>query len=226
MANVTENCIFKAVTLGSGETFVLPPGAILLGATDSSLISSSCLDQNIPDTELLCYHITWILNIDPEGARTVTLPFAVPFPATGGIRIPNAVNAWEDDDGDATPITVDKIAIGGTSFSAGTNCRDFNAIEAVIAGSSVGTALLDRKYIKTEHIEPLTTEEQVMWNGQNQFRTGFISFEFFFKTLDEIAPSVYLEFGGGQSNISSLTRVFPVELDCADYPTTTDISCE
>lgn len=225
MASVTQNCIFKSVVLGNGETFVLPPGAILLGATDSSLISSSCLDQVIPDTELLCYHITWVLNLDPEGARTVHLAVGFPSPAAGPITIPEAVNAWEDDDGAGTPITIDKISIGGIIFSAGVNCRDFGALEASLAGSSAGSALLDRKYIKTEHIEPLTAGESAAWGGQSQFRTGYITFEFFFKTLDDIAPDVYFEFGGGQGNISSLTRIYPVVLDCADYPTTTDITC-
>jgi hypothetical protein len=37
-----DNCIYKTVTLAEGEQFNLPPGAILVAATDSTAITSTC----------------------------------------------------------------------------------------------------------------------------------------------------------------------------------------
>lgn len=213
MAAVNQNCVFKAVTLTNGETFVLPPGAVLLGATDSSLVTSSCLNQVIPETELKCYHIKWVLNVDPTN-------LFLRQPIQIGITLPTNTNAWENNDGDAPTITVDKVSIGGITISAGVDSTDFGAIESAIEGSSAGSALLDRKYKFSTFRGGHTTLN--FPNGIDD--DGYNIHEFFFKTLDTIAPSVYFEFGGGP-NIASLTRVYPVEIDCADYPTTSDISC-
>ena len=38
----TDNCIYKSATLAAGEQFNLPPGAILISATDVSAITSNC----------------------------------------------------------------------------------------------------------------------------------------------------------------------------------------
>ena len=47
------NCIYRAVTLQAGESFVLPPGAELLGVSDIGNITSTCNTDNLE--EALCY---------------------------------------------------------------------------------------------------------------------------------------------------------------------------
>jgi hypothetical protein len=37
-----DNCIYKSATLAAGEQFNLPPGAILVSATDTNAITSNC----------------------------------------------------------------------------------------------------------------------------------------------------------------------------------------
>ena len=37
-----DNCIYKSATLAAGEQFNLPPGAILVSATDTNAITSTC----------------------------------------------------------------------------------------------------------------------------------------------------------------------------------------
>lgn len=49
-------CIYKSVTLQQGETFVLPPGAELIGSTNESAITSSC-DEEFDLEEIQCYTI-------------------------------------------------------------------------------------------------------------------------------------------------------------------------
>lgn len=52
MASST-NCIYKTVTLQAGEQFNLPPGAVIIGSSDSSAFTSTC---PIPDgEEAICY---------------------------------------------------------------------------------------------------------------------------------------------------------------------------
>lgn len=50
---MATTCITKAVSLAPGESFVLPPGATLIGASDSGAFTSTC---DVPDLETLqCY---------------------------------------------------------------------------------------------------------------------------------------------------------------------------
>lgn len=52
MAGTT--CIYKSVTLQAGETFVIPPGGELIGASNETAIVSSC-DEEFNLEEIQCY---------------------------------------------------------------------------------------------------------------------------------------------------------------------------
>lgn len=220
-------CKYKSVTMTAGEVFVLPPGAEIISVSDLSAVTSSCPDP-LPTEELSCYRITWVINIDPEGSKTV--PALVTFPPFGGglgtahIVIPNTGNAWEDYDGDTAPILIDKVSIAGTTFSAGGNVGDFSALEAAIVASSVGGIMSERKYNHYDTIQPLTVAEQAMWGSF--WRSGFAVHTLHFKTIPSLAPTIYLEFlstmNSDGGNIGDIPRYFAREVDCSTYPTTTE----
>jgi hypothetical protein len=219
-------CIYKSVTMSAGETFVLPPGAEIISVSDLGAITNSCPDP-LPTEELSCYRISWVLNIDPEGSKTV--PALVTLPPFGGglgtavVAVPNTGNAWEDGDGDTAAVNIDKVSIAGTVVSAGVQCADFTALEAVIAGSSVGGILSDRKYNFYDTIQPLTVAEQAMWGSW--WQSGFRMYTMHFKSIPTLAATVYLEFvsalNADGGNIGSIPRYFAQEVDCLTYPTTT-----
>ena len=57
------SCIYKSITLTEGETFVLPPGAELVGASDTGAITSTndCAPTDNLEA-LLCYQMIFSLN--------------------------------------------------------------------------------------------------------------------------------------------------------------------
>ena len=220
----TTNCIYKSVVLSPGETFVLPPGAELISASDPTAITNSCGDT-IPITETKCYRIKWILNVDPEGGRTVFSNVGFPFPGALQITIPSSEkNAWEDSDGQPT-ITIPKIGGGGQVIdTGGIDCKDLAAIEGVIANSAISGLITDRRYFSGNVRETLTTAEQLNWGNQNQYLTGHDWYEVYFKSTATFGPDIYFEFGGG-GNIGDVPRYFPIEIDCVDYPLGGVITC-
>ncbi len=225
-------CIYKSVTMAAGETFVLPPGAEIISVSDLGAITNSCPDP-FPVEELKCYAITWVLNIDPEGARTVNavvtqsgLPF--PFPPTPGlafVSVPNTGNAWEDGDGDTAAITIDKISVGGSIINGGMSATDFATLETTIASSSVSGIMSERKYNYWDKIQPLTAAELGQWG--DWWKSGYRVYTFHFKSIPSLAETVYLQFLSGLNaeggNIGSIPRYFAQEVDCLTYPTTTSI---
>lgn len=56
-------CIVKAATLVEGEVFVLPPGAVLISASDPNLITSTC---DIPPLETLSCYIIPLVATDAD----------------------------------------------------------------------------------------------------------------------------------------------------------------
>lgn len=220
-------CKYKSVTMTAGEVFVLPPGAEVISVSDLGAVTSSCPDP-LPTEEMLCYRISWVTNIDPEGSKTV--PALVTFPPFGGglgtahIVIPNTGNAWEQGDDDTNNLTISNISIAGTVFSCGADISDPIALEASIVASSVGGIMSERKYNHYDNIQGLTTAEQVMWGSF--WRSGYSIHSLHFKTIPSLAPTIYLEFNSDTNdeggNIGSIPRFFAKEVDCSTYPTTTE----
>lgn len=209
--------------MSAGETFVLPPGAELISASDSGAITSSC-STPIPTVPTKCWQIMWVLNLDSEGGKTVRAIVAVPPIAVGLgnalIDIPNTGNAWEVGDDDTADITIENISIGGNVVSSSVSCTDFTNIENTIAGSSSGALLSDRKYNMFTKKQSLTFSENEMWG--DWWESGYKVYTFSFKATEEIAKTVYLEFATtlDPTNIGSIPRYFAKELDCDNYPTT------
>ncbi len=226
--SVLEPCKYRSVTLAAGETYVLPPGAEIVSVSDLGALTSSC-DEDFPTEELKCYTIAWVTNIDPEGSKTIKALVTLP-PFGGGlgtavVGVPNTGGAWEDTDGDTAPITIDKISIGGNIIASGVVLSDFSSLEASIASSPLSGILSERKYNHYDTIQPLTFAEEQMWGSW--WRSGFVMWTFHFKSIASVAETVYFEFlsalneNGG--NIGSVPRYFAKEIDCVNYPTTTEI---
>lgn len=91
-----DPCIYKSVTLAAGEQFNLPPGAVLVAATDESAISSTC---PIPELEELKCYIIAAYASDEVGCGT---------------------GVWE---GDANA-TISGITIAGTYYSLNVGSND------------------------------------------------------------------------------------------------------
>ena len=205
----STNCIYKSVTMQAGETFVLPPGAVLISASSAN-VTSSCGD--IPIVEQKCWKIRWVLNKDPEGA-IVYFSSLIGLPQT--VIIPSKNNAWDPEDG--TPVTVENIGVGGTIASVGSiDCSNLAALEAFINASSFNGALIDRKYLMGEQVEAPTLGEQLEWG--NRFKSGYYYYELYFKAVEEVAKTVYIELGSTDNNIADIPRLYARELDCEDYP--------
>lgn len=219
-------CKYKSITMTAGETFVLPPGAEIISVSDLTAVTNSCPDP-LPTEELLCYRITWVTNIDPEGSKTV--PALVTFPPFGGglgtahIVIPNTGNAWEQGDDDTNNVTISNISIAGTVFTCGASLSDYTSIEASIVASSVGGIMSDRKYNYSDTIQSLTFAEQAMWGSF--WRSGYRVHSLHFKTIPTLASTIYLEFNSDTNdsggNVGDIPRYFAREIDCTTYPTTT-----
>lgn len=224
-----QNCIYKSVKLVAGETFVLPPGATLISASDAGAVTSSCPDP-IPDVPQKCYRLAWVLNIDPEGSRQVNAIVSQsgqlfptpPSPGVAWVDVPKTGNAWEIGDGDGTDaIVISKIGIGGNISTANVPCNVLQSVEDAVASNSAGALLSDRKYGFYPNIQSLTTSEQAMWGSW--WQSGYAIVAMYFKATEEIAKTVYFEFQTSVNqlftNIGSLPRMFAEEIDCETYPT-------
>lgn len=216
----STNCIYKAVSLKAGEVFVLPPGATLVSVTDANAVTSSCSDD-LPEAELKCYRVAWIMNTDEEGDTHGVVQAAPLTPVPGVIKIPDFNNAWDGEEGDGT-IVIDSISLGGTVTTGLTvDAQNFSAIESMVSGLSSSALLIERKYHKNEVLTDLSLTEQGFW--PDGYRSGYIEYNMYFKATEDIAKQFYLQFSG-KPNIGSIPRYTPSEIDCEDYPTESDIS--
>lgn len=229
----SQNCIYKTVKMAAGETFVLPPGATLISASDASAVTSSCPDP-IPNIPQKCWRLAWVLNQDPDGGRNVRAIVNLP-PLGGGlgtaeIVIPKTGNAWEMGDGDGTDlITISKISIGGNISIANIPCNIMTQVDTAVTSNTAGALLSDRKYGIFANIQDLTFAEQQQWQGW--WQSGYFILAMYFKATEEIAKTVYFEFASSTgttfTNIGSLPRMYAEEIDCEAYPTTTLVpSCD
>lgn len=209
------NCIYKSVSLIAGETFVLPPGAEIVSVSDDSVIESSCPGTEFPIAENKCYRISWTATSDTEGLiNYFPLPFNPP------IIIPEANNAWDNEGGDDR-IKIQYYSIANVAVSLGTDFDDFVALESALASSAYGGLLTDRKY-NHEYRESVTGADSTNWNGD--FKSGYTIYYFSFKATEEIAKTVYLEFFGPTENTGEVPRYFAKEIDCADYPSSSEVA--
>lgn len=200
----------------AGEKFVLPSGAEVISVSDDSVIESSCGDTTFPVKELKCYTIRWVLNYDSEGLiNYFPLPFNPP------IIIPEANNAWDNEGGDTPDISISFYSIAGTTIPLGSTASDLTALETALAASPVGGLLTDRKY-NSEFRESVDGVDSTNWNGG--FSSGYTWYELAFKAIPEVADTVYLQFFGESGNIGGIPRYVAQEIDCADYPTTTQVA--
>ena len=63
-----STCLITSLTLKPGEPFVLPPGAIIIGASDANDITSTCVDLN--NLEALACYCFQILFTEESGSTT------------------------------------------------------------------------------------------------------------------------------------------------------------
>lgn len=209
------NCIYKTVDLIAGEKFVLPPGAEIVSVSDESLIESTCPDTIFPVSEKKCYIMAWTLNYDTEGSINYLPLLNAP------VIIPEANNAWDNEGGSTADISISKYSIAGAIIPLEVSADDFIGIESALASSSYGGLLTERKY-NSEFRESVDGTDSVNWNGD--FSSGYTIYYFAFKCIPEIAETVYFEFFGASENIGAIPRYFAQEIDCADYPTTSQVA--
>lgn len=210
------NCIYKTVDLVAGEKFVLPAGAEVISVSDSSLIESTCDTTNLTTAETKCYSISWAITYDTEGLiNYFPLPFNPP------VIIPKANNAWDNKGGDFADISISHYGVAGNVIALGSTATDFTAMESAFASGPAAGLLTSRKY-NSVYRESVTGVDAVNWNGG--FSSGYTLYTFSFKALEEVANTVYLQFFGPSGNIGSIPRYFAQEIDCGDYPTTTEVA--
>lgn len=213
---MATNCIYKSVDLVAGEVFVLPPGAEIVSVTDDTVLESSCADTIFPVQERKCFQIRWAITYDSEGLiNYFPLPFNPP------IIIPEANNAWDNEGGDTPDISISQYGLAGQVYPMGISATDFAAMESAFVSSPVGSLLGDRKYNHNER-ESVDGVDSVNWNGD--FHSGYNEFVFTFRAVQEVADTFYLQFFGASGNIGSVPRYYAQEIDCADYPTTTEVA--
>jgi hypothetical protein len=63
-SSLTDNCIYKSVILAPGEEFNLPPGALLISASDTTAITSTC---PIPALEQPACYFFALGTLDGDG---------------------------------------------------------------------------------------------------------------------------------------------------------------
>lgn len=217
MAAITENCIYRSVTMVTGETFVLPPGAAVISTSDNTLVTSSCGELAVAQTK--CYRMHWVMNEDWEGSTLV----GGLSPAT--VNIVNINNAWEDTDNNSSPVYIGKMGgLSNTPIDNGTtvSISDLNALENAIASSGISGALSNRKY------KYGTATSDMINNAIGNQESGYHAYDFYFRTTDDIAKLFYLEVTGDGDNIIHTARMFAFEINCDDFDaiTTDVVACD
>lgn len=221
---MVENCIYKTVDLVAGEKFVLPPGATVLSVTDAGAIESSC-NTDFKEEPLVCFYMQWAVNKDVEGIKSVWNPF-LPPPVGGmpiAITLPEINNAWDpdDDETDGTIIVTNFGAINQI-IPAGMSCQDFSSIESTLASSSISGLLSSRRFNSETRYDDVESSADISFLG-NYGDSGYILYGFWFKAIEEIGNTVYIEIQGNSGNTGTPTRYYAQLMDCADYPVTSEI---
>ncbi len=198
----------------AGETFVLPAGAEVVSVTDSSVIESTC-DETFEEKPLLCYKLRWVINVDSEGSINYLPLLNAP------VIIPEANNAWDNEGGDTPDISISYYSIAGQPVEYGGLAVDLASLESALAASPLGGLLNERKY-NSEFRESVDGTDAINWNGN--FSSGYTWFEIAFKAIKEVGDTVYLQFRGESGNIGDIARYYALEIDCADYPVTTQVA--
>lgn len=129
-------CIIKSVTLAEGETFVLPPGAELIGATDPGAITSvnDCAPTDNLQT-LACY--TCIIGVGAEDGNASQLWEAEPTGGSGGgsLRLTDIANRTSLGLADtfyAFTSTFDWLDYSGFRANGGVGAPALDALEAEV----------------------------------------------------------------------------------------------
>ncbi len=212
---MATNCIYRTVKLTAGETFVLPPGAEVMGVSDLAAVTSSCGELTVLPNA--CFKMQWVINVDGEGI----IQFTALFTAIMG----NHTNAWETDGPSASPIYFTKAGgLGSEVDTGGINLEQQSEMENFIAGSSFSGILTNRKY-------GFSNQVSNTFNGgfliQPNPDTGYLLYEFYFQAPLEIGKLFYFEVDSEGNNIMKKARMYATEIDCEEYPTTSVIqSCE
>jgi hypothetical protein len=218
-----ENCIYKTIDLVAGEKFVLPPGAEVLYVSDSGAVESSC-NTEFEEKPLLCYYMQWAINVDVEGIKTVWNPFLPPpgnLPIV--ITLPEINNAWDPDDDETDgAIIVTNIGAAGQVIPAGMSCQDFPSIESALASSSINGLVTNRRFNSETRYDDIESSADISFMG-NYGDAGYILYGFWFKAIEEIGNTVYVEIQGNSGNTGTPTRYYAQLMDCADYPVTSEI---
>lgn len=115
----TDPCIYKSVTLAAGEQFNLPPGAVLISATDISAITSTC----------------------PIPALEQVTAFSARFSGSADNSGSNRYENWETG-GDRDNYTVEGVRINGVYYGFAsafqgrfnTDVNVVNALNALFPG--------------------------------------------------------------------------------------------
>lgn len=193
------------VTINPGETFTLPPNATILFTTDGAGLESVC--ATIPQEDLKCYAIYWVMNEDWEGIAAV----GGLSPATANIDAIN--NAWEDNDDSNSHVYISKLGGMGSVVDNGTNVSisDLGALESAISQSIFSGALYARKYKYT------TTFSDMINNSPGSQDSGYHGYYLYFKSVPSIAETFYLEVLATLGNVPNKPRFFANEIDCAEY---------
>ena len=209
-----------SITINPGEVFTLPPNSEILFATDPSGLESVCV--TIPETELKCYRMHWVRNEDPEGSFSIIFQLGIPVPFSMNTRS----NAYEDDEGSSATIEFSKVGGMGTSVTTGgIDFKDLAALEAFLAASQFAGALMDRKYKYGSQIDDDVFGFTAQPNGSlGNDHSGYFTYDFYFKTTEEIADNFYLELTGSAENIIKKARILGEEIDCETYPVTSDVT--
>lgn len=203
-----------AITLNPGETFTLPPNSQILFSTDPTGLESVC--TTIPDTELKCYRMHWVVNKDDEGAYVAVGIFGAP------VTIAERANAWENTDGSSSTIYFSNAGgMGSVQTTGDIDFTDLAALENFLAGSQFSGALFDRKYKYGVFEGDMAN---VVQNFTDVPQSGYYTYDFYFKTTDEIADDFYLEVRGDGENIAKKARFLGEEVDCEGYPLTSDVA--
>lgn len=222
-----ENCIYKTVDLVVGEKFVLPAGAEILAVSDSSLIESTC-SSDLPEQELSCFYMQWAVNVDVEGNRQVFLAAALPVaPSTGPIKLPTMNNAWDPDDDETSPsILVTNVGGAGLVIPGDFSCQSLTSLESAIAANSTLNGLLSSR--KFNHIDVFDTMDAAsstnFFGPGNYGDSGYTLYGMWFKAIEEIGKTVYVEIQGQSGNTGTPTRYYAQLMDCADFPNTSEVA--
>lgn len=221
-----ENCIYRTIELFAGEKFVLPAGAEVLAVSDSSLIESSC-GGSFPTQELVCYYMQWAVNVDVEGIRQVFLPTALPIaPSFGPIELPNMNNAWDpdDDETDAT-ITILNVGVAGQVIPGGFSCQSLTSLESTIAANPINGLVTNRKFQHFDVFDTMSAGSATNFFGPGNYgSSGYTLYGMWFKALEEIGNTVYVEIQGNSGNTGTPTRYYAQQMDCADFPNTSEVA--